>query len=136
LVHVTGLGWVPVAAIDASAAKVLNRLKAKEASMKVMVEWSTRSASTYEEAIANEEALIRAFAKWSVPDGLTIHVFVAKVEGPAGYILMEGDDAAVMAKFAAQFMAWNDAKLVPVIDVQEGASIYGEGVAWAKSAAG
>lgn len=94
--------------------------------MKMMAEWSTRPASTYEDDIANEEALIRAFADWSVPEGLTIHAFVARVEGPASYIQMECDYAAVIAKFAAQFMAWNDAKLIPVVYVQKAASIYGE----------
>jgi len=103
--------------------------------MKFMVEWSTRPAPTYEEGIANEEAIIRAFSKWSVPEGVTIHAFVAKVEGPAGYILLDCDDAAILTKLAAQFMTWNDARYVPVIDVQEAAAIYGEGVAWAKSSA-
>ena len=45
-------------------------------------EWSVRPAPTYEENIANVEAVLRAFSKWSVPDGVTINAFVAKAEGP------------------------------------------------------
>jgi Protein of unknown function (DUF3303) len=102
--------------------------------MKFMVEYSTRSAPTYGQAIDNFDAVLRAFSTWSVPDGVTIAAFVAKVEAPGGYILLECDDAAVLARLVYQYMSWNDARIIPVIDIQEAASLYGDGIAWAKAA--
>jgi hypothetical protein len=103
--------------------------------MKMMVEWATRPAGTYEEDIANREAIIRAFTEWSPPEGLTIHAFVVKMETQAGFILIEFDDPAVVARWAAQFMPWNDARIVPVIDVDQVVPLYNDALAWTKSTA-
>ena len=103
--------------------------------MKFMVEWSTRPGTTYEDTLTNEEALIRAFAKWAPPEGLTIHSFVMKVGAPSGYILVEADDPRLLAEFAAQYLAWNDAAYVPVMDVGDMVGVYTESLTWARSAA-
>jgi hypothetical protein len=81
-----------------------------------MIEWATRPAAT-EADIANREAIIRTFTEWSPPEGLTIHAFVVKMEMQAEYILIEADDPADVTRFAAQFVPWNDGRIIPVIDV-------------------
>jgi hypothetical protein len=98
--------------------------------MKFMIEFSTRSGSTYEESKRNLEQLLIAFSKWEQPTGLTIHAFVVKVEALSGYVLIEADDPTILARFAAQFMVWNDAKYIPVIDVEQGVAAYNAGLDW------
>jgi hypothetical protein len=102
--------------------------------MKFMVEWSTRPGMTLNDDLDNREALLRAFAKWQPPEGLTIHAFVVKTEQQAGYILVEADDAGVLARFAAPFQPWNDAKQVPVIDIEDAVAVYTDALAWTRSA--
>ncbi len=102
--------------------------------MKMMIEWATRPAPTYEEDIANREAILRAFAGWSPPAGMTIHAFVVKMEMQAGYILAEFDDPALLTHWAAQFFPWNDARIVPVMDVQEVVPLYSDALGWSKRA--
>jgi len=102
--------------------------------MKFMIEWSTRPGTTLNEDLENREALLRAFAKWEPPEGLTIHAFVVKAEQQSGYILVEAEDAAVLAAFAARFQPWNDARQVPVIDIEAAVATYTEALAWTRSA--
>jgi hypothetical protein len=103
--------------------------------MKMMIEWATRPAPSYEADIANREAILRTFAEWSPPAGITIHAFVVKMEAQAGYILVEFDDPAVMTLFAAQFMPWNDVRIVPVMDVEQVVPLYNQAFGWTRGAA-
>jgi hypothetical protein len=44
------------------------------------------------------------------------------------------DDAAVMARWTADFMTWNDSHIFPVLNIEEIAPIWSESLAWTKSA--
>lgn len=102
--------------------------------MKYMVEYSTRPGSTVQETLQNYETLLGAFAKWAPPAGLTIHAFVHKVEAAGGYILVELDDPAILHHWVIQFLSWNDARVIPVVDVEETVPIHTPALAWTRSA--
>jgi hypothetical protein len=53
-----------------------------------MIEYEICTAGlTHEQNLANREALLTAFGKWTPQDGLTVHAFVANLQD-GGYVLV------------------------------------------------
>jgi hypothetical protein len=104
--------------------------------VKYMIEYSVRNSGlTYEQNLANGEALITAFSKWKPEEGLNVLAFVSKVAGMGGYVLIDASDPKVVAGFVSKFNSWNDVDVVPVIDVGESVSIGQASLAWARTSA-
>jgi Protein of unknown function (DUF3303) len=102
--------------------------------MKYMIEWTVRSSGlTYDQNLANQEALLKAFGKWAPEDGLTVHAFLSNL-GDGGYVLVEAEDPNVVQAFVGKFFYWNDLTVVPVIDIAEGAGNAAASLAWARDA--
>jgi hypothetical protein len=102
--------------------------------MKYMIEYAIRTAGlSHEENFAKQEALLNAFGKWQPEEGMTVHAFVSRLSGDRGYVLVEADDPKVIASFVSKYTYWNDAEVVPVVDVQEIVPINSESLAWARS---
>ena len=75
-----------------------------------------------------------AFSKWRPEDGLTVHAFVSNLAGNGGYILVETSDPKVVVTFVLKYTFWNDANVVPVVDIGESVPINAASLAWAQSA--
>ncbi len=102
--------------------------------MKYMVEYEVRTVGlSHEQNIANQDALLKAFAKWAPEDGLTVHSFVSNLNN-GGYVLVEAADADVVYSFVSKFVYWNDVTVVPVVDVGDGVRIGTESLAWTRAA--
>lgn len=105
--------------------------------MKFMIEYSVRTAGlSHDQNFANQEALLNAFGKWQPEEGLTVHAFVSRLDSDSGYVLVEADDAAVVASFVSKYIYWNDVEVIPVVNVEEIVPINTESLAWARSASG
>jgi uncharacterized protein DUF3303 len=103
--------------------------------MKFMVEYHIRSAGlTYDQNIANQQALLTAFSKWKPEDGLKVHAFLGKVSASAGYVLIESNDEKVVQSFVSKFQYWNDITVVPVTDIGDSVAIGHASLAWASTA--
>jgi Domain of unknown function (DUF3303)/Early transcription elongation factor of RNA pol II, NGN section len=102
--------------------------------MKYMIEYEVRTVGlSHDRNLANQDALLKAFAKWAPEDGLTVHAFVSNLNN-GGYVLVEAADPAVVYSFVSKFFYWNDTNVVPVVDVEEVVRIGTESLAWARAA--
>lgn len=102
--------------------------------MKFIVQWNSRFGDDPEDNIEAGESLLQAFAGWSPPESVTISEFVSRVDGRGGLLVAETDDLAAIDRMVAQYVAWFDWDVFPVLDVADGAAQFGEGLAWAKQA--
>jgi hypothetical protein len=103
--------------------------------MKYMIEYTVRTAGlSHDQNFSNSGALLTAFSKWKPEDGLTVHAFVSNLAGNGGYILAEASDPKVIVAFVSKYTFWNDANVVPVVDVTESVPINAASLAWAQSA--
>jgi|SRR3974390_82287 hypothetical protein len=103
--------------------------------MKYMIEWTIRQAGlSNDQNFASSQALLNAFGKWKPEDGLTVHAFVSKLSGNGGYVLVEANDPKVIVSFVSKYTFWNDATVVPVLDVGETVPINAASLAWAQGA--
>lgn len=102
--------------------------------MKYMIEYEIRTGGlSHDQNLANQDALLKAFGKWTPEDGLTVHAFVSTMNN-GGYVLVEADDTGPVYSFVSKFFAWNDVNVVPVVDVTEGVPIATASLAWARNA--
>jgi uncharacterized protein DUF3303 len=102
--------------------------------VKYMIEYQIRTAGlSHDQNLANQDALLKAFGKWTPEQGLTVHAFVSNLDN-GGYVLVEAAEANPVYSFVSKFIYWNDVKVVPVVDVAEGVAIGSESLAWARDA--
>jgi Protein of unknown function (DUF3303) len=102
--------------------------------MKYMLDYQVRTAGlTYDQNLDSQDALLRAFAKWTPEEGLTVLAFVSNLKN-GGYVLVEAGDPGVVYSFVAKFAYWNDVNVVPVVDVAELIPIGTESLAWTRNA--
>ncbi len=102
--------------------------------MKYMIEYKVRHGQHFEQNFGAAEALLNAFGKWKPEDGLVIQAFVSNLMGDGGYVLVEATDPKVVVAFVSKFSYWNDADVVPVIDVREATAVASGSLDWARSA--
>jgi hypothetical protein len=102
--------------------------------MKYMVEYGVRTSGlSHDQNLANQEALLNAFGKWTPEEGLTVHAFVSNLSN-GGYVLVEAADPGIVYSFVSKFVYWNDIEVVPVVDVAEVVTIGTKSLAWARAA--
>jgi len=102
--------------------------------MKFIVQWTTRTGSDPEDNVEASESLLKAFGTWAPPSEWTISEFVARVDGRGGMLICETDDLASIDRTVAQYLAWLDYDVIPVLDIAEGVGNIAAGNAWARSA--
>ena len=102
--------------------------------MKYMCEYKVRHGHHFEQNFGAAEGLLNAFSKWKPDEGMTIHAFVSNLMGDGGYILVETDDPKLVVSFASKFLYWNDAEVIPVIDVAEATAVAAGSLTWARTA--
>ena len=91
--------------------------------MKYVVQWVSRENMSEELQARGLEV----FSKWSPPEGVTFHEFLSRADGGGGFAVVEADDVAAIARINAVFVAFWDITIYPVLEIQEGARIGGEG---------
>ena len=85
-----------------------------------MIEYTVRTAGlSHDQNFAGSQALLNAFGKWKPEDGLTVHAFVSNLAGNGGCVLVEASDPKVIVAFVSKYTFWNDANVVPVVDIGE-----------------
>jgi hypothetical protein len=103
--------------------------------LKYMIEYTVRTAGlSHDQNFAGSQALLNAFGKWKPEDGLTVSAFVSNLAGNGGYVLVEASDPKVVVAFVSKYTFWNDANVVPVVDIGESVPINSASLAWAQSA--
>ncbi len=103
--------------------------------MKYMIEYSVRTGGlSHDQNLANQEALLKAFAQWEPEAGLEVLAFVGSLTGDSGYVLVEADDPKVVASFVSKYIYWNDVVVNPVVDVEEIVPINMDSLSWARGA--
>ena len=103
--------------------------------MKYMIEYTVRTAGlSHDQNFAGSQTLLNAFGKWKPEDGLTVNAFVSNLAGNGGYVLVEASDPKVIVAFVSKYTFWNDANVVPVVDIGESVPINSASLAWAQSA--
>ena len=103
--------------------------------MKYVIEYDIRTAGlTHDQNFDNQDALLKAFGKWSPEEGLTINAFLSTLNN-GGYVFVEADDPGVVYSFVSKFTAWIESNVVPVIDVADAVAHGTASLAWGRSAA-
>ena len=102
--------------------------------LKYVIEYEIRTAGlTYDQNLANQDALLKAFGTWKPEEGLTVHAFLANMNN-GGYVFVEAEDPTVVSSFVSKYFYWNDINVVPVIDVADNVTIGTASLAWARKA--
>jgi Protein of unknown function (DUF3303) len=103
--------------------------------MQYVIEYQIRTAGlTHDQNLDNQDALLKAFGKWTPEEGLTVNAFLSNLNN-GGYVLVEADDPNVVYSFVSKFVYWNDINVVPVVDVADGVANGAKSLAWARAAA-
>jgi hypothetical protein len=104
--------------------------------MKFIVQWTTRFADNPQDNAKSTESLLKAFGTWEAPKEWTISEFVARTDGRGGMLICESTDIASISKTVAQYGAWLDYDVIPVVDIADNVTDLAAGIAWARSAGG
>jgi hypothetical protein len=76
----------------------------EEGLTKVVIEYEIRTAGlTHDQNFANQDALLKAFGKWTPEEGLTVHAFVSNLNN-GGYVPVEADDPNIVYSFVSKFV--------------------------------
>jgi len=101
--------------------------------MKYVTAWKPRYGGSAAENEATAARVLEVFSKWTPASDVTIHQFVARIDGEGGFVVTEGDDPASAAREIAKFSPFLEYMIYPVLDIAEGAAIAAEAVEWRKS---
>jgi hypothetical protein len=111
-------------------------VRTRGANLKFIVQWTTRLGSEPEDNVESSESLLKAFGSWTPPDEWTISEFINRVDGRGGLLICETDDLASIDRTVAQYIAWLDYDIIPVLDIGDSVANLAAGNAWARSAGG
>ncbi len=104
--------------------------------MKFIVQWTTRFADNPSDNVKSTESLLKAFGSWEAPKEWTISEFVARIDGQGGMLICESTDLESISRTVAQYGAWLDYDVIPVVDIADNVTALAAGTAWAHSAGG
>ena len=88
--------------------------------MKFMTTWTLRDdLGDAQKRLAAGKDILAAFARWTVPEGVTFISFVARADGNGGCSISESDDVLALSDAAEKFNAWYTWEIVPVMDLTD-----------------
>jgi hypothetical protein len=96
--------------------------------MKYVVSWTPRSGGSPADTEIAEKRSLDVFSKWSPPEGVTFHQFLARLDTGGGYAVVEADNPLLVAEGPAKFSPWFDFTVTPVVDVTEGLPVLQEAI--------
>jgi hypothetical protein len=96
--------------------------------MKYLVSfWSRQGGSPADIEVAERRSM-DVFSKWTPPDGVTFHQFLARLDARGGYAVVESDNPMLVAEGPAKFAPWFDFEVTPVLDMTEAMAIAQEAI--------
>ncbi len=104
--------------------------------MKFIVQWTMRLGNDPKDNVKSSESLLKAFGTWEPPEEWTTVEFLARVDGRGGQLICETADIASIGRAVAQYVAWVDYDIIPVVDIGNNVADLFAGNAWARSAGG
>lgn len=93
--------------------------------MQWMITYGLRPEGTWRGYDENVAGLLETFAKWAPPDGVEIVTFVHRADAKGGWMLVESADVDGPSEIVAQFLAFHDAEIFPVLPAGEMAERLG-----------
>lgn len=97
--------------------------------MKYLVTWRERSggsAADYEQA---QKRVLEIFARWEMPESLTIHQFLVRVGEFGGYAVVETEEPAALQRLSTVFAVFQF-RVEPVMDVMDAVAAESDAIAW------
>ena len=104
--------------------------------MKFIVQWTTRPGGNPLDNVESNESLLKAFGTWSPPAEWTISEFLARVDGSGGMLICETTNLDSIDRTVAQYAAWLDYDVIPVVDIGDNVPNLEAGAKWARTAGG
>jgi hypothetical protein len=98
--------------------------------MQWMITYGLRPEGTWRGYDDNVAGLLAAFSAWKPPDGVEMVAFVHRADAKGGWMLVESDDVTGPSEIVAQYLAFHDAEIFPVLPAQEMAERLGAAMAW------
>ena len=95
--------------------------------MLFQVSWTRRDTGASEEGDRRVLALLE---KFEVPEGVTVHTWVERVDGTGGFGLLEADDPQALAAGLVIFAPYFAFEDVPVVQHADGVAALAAGVAF------
>jgi len=76
--------------------------------MKYLVSFRSREGGSAADIEVAEKRSMDVFSKWTPPEGVTFHQFLARLDARGGYAVVETDDPMLVAEGPAKFAPWFD----------------------------
>ncbi len=103
--------------------------------MQWMITYSLRPEGTWRGYDDNIAGVLAAFAIWAPPDGVEMLTFVHRADAKGGWMLVESADVTGPSEIVAQYLAFHDAEIFPVLPAPEMVERFGASMAWRKQVA-
>jgi hypothetical protein len=104
--------------------------------MQWMITYGLRPEQTWRGYDDNVAGLLAMFAGWKPPDGVEIVDFVHRADAKGGWMLVESDDVDGPSEIVAQYLAFHDAEIFPVLPAIEMAERLGKTMAQRREVVG
>lgn len=104
--------------------------------MQWMITHGLRPEGTWRGYDDDVAGLLATFAGWVPPDGVEIVAFVHRADAKGGWMLVESPDVTGPSEIVAQYLAFHDAEIFPVLPAQEMAARLGTAMAWRQEIVG
>ena len=96
--------------------------------MKYLVSFRPRQGGSPADIEIAEKRSMDVFSKWTPPEGVTFHQFLARLDAGGGYAVVESDNPMLVAEGPAKFAPWFDFEVTPVVDMTEATTIAQEAI--------
>jgi hypothetical protein len=96
--------------------------------MKYVVSFRPRQGGSPADIEVAEKRSMDVFSKWTPPEGVTFHQFLARLDTGGGYAVVESDNPMLVAEGPAKFAPWFDFEVTPVVDMTEAITVAQEAI--------
>jgi hypothetical protein len=95
--------------------------------------YNYRLAGAAQQNHEDQKKELDAFAKWHQPSDVTFLQFVARVDGQGGAAVVETDNPASLLNVCSTFVTWNEAEVIPVVDITDAVPLVQAGIEFRES---
>ena len=96
--------------------------------MKYVVSWTFRLGGSAGDNEAGVKRLLEVYSKWTIPESMTYHQFVSRVDGNGGFAVVETDNPMDMIGDVGKFGPLLEYQIYPVVEVADSVQATQEGV--------
>ena len=101
--------------------------------MKYVVSFTPRHGGSPADTEIAEKRSMEVFSKWTPPEGVRFHQFLARLDTGGGYAVVESDNPTLVAEAPAKFAPWFVFEVTPVLDMTEAVTIAQEAIDFRES---